>query len=283
MTGIRLLSVGEEAGLALRCGQEAWAAFRDRAMLEATTLAVAGKLVMPALLIAYPGGPFAPAIKGVLSAIGGEEALHFPAAHATFPRALEFSDPAASWLFALPGLVLVVAALPRVLAGRTRTRGGARAALARLPVALVASLPGVVLATAGPAVRNGVADRIFGLQGLVLGAALWAAVLALGALVAYALPAVVIGGAGPGTALVRSAVLASRFPRVTLALLAAEGVAASLLAPPPAAVALRFDTILPELVPWLLAAGAIGLGAVQCFRIAMLTRLWLHAHGTEDE
>ncbi len=280
MTRTLLLSVGEEAGLALRCAQDAAATFRHRAALGAGALATAGKLVAPAILAAYPTGPFARLVDRGLAAVGGEEALHFPAANAAFPRLLEIVDPVATWLFAMPGLVLLAAALPRILAGRTQPRGDAGTALARLPVVLLASLPAAVLAAAAPAVRNGIAERLFGLQGLVAGAMLAVAALALAALLAFALPAVVLGGAGPFAALARSAALAVRFPRFTLAALAVQAVAVSVLAPPPADTAARFDTIPPEAVPWLLAAGSAALGAVEAFRIAMFTRLWLHAYGT---
>ncbi len=282
MTGARLLSVGEEAGLALRCAQDAAGAFRHRAALEAGALAILGKLVVPALLVAYPSGPGARLVDRALAAIGGEEALHFPAANAAFPRLLEILDPAASWLFALPGYVLLVAALPRVLARRTDPRAGAGAALACLPAVLLAALPAALLGIAAPVVRSGIAERIFGVQGLVAVAGLSAAALALAGLVAFALPAVVLGRAGPFAALARSSALATRFPRLTLAALGVQAIVAAILAPSPAETAGRFETIAPELVPWLLAAGTVALGAVEAFRIAIFTRLWLHAHGAED-
>lgn len=283
MTGSRLLLWGEEAGLALRAGQDALWALGQRATWTGAALLLLGRLVFVLALAGYPGGPVSRLLDGALEAAGGESALHFPHAYAVFPRLFGLLEPPTSWLFALPGAVLLVAAFPRILAERPGVRGLDPVALGRLPAAWIATLPGALLAAAGPAVRDAVAAKIFGLAGLVAGAALAAASLALAALFTYALPAVVLGGAGPARALASSAELASHFPRVTLLLLAVEAVAIALATPAPAAMIPQFESMNPEWVPALLALVAVGLTALDCLLLLTFSRIWMHANGTVGE
>ena len=283
MTRGPLLSIGEEAGLALRCGEDALFALRHRAAWEAVGLVLAGKMIAILPLLAYPSGPFARAMDPLLRAVGGDVALHFPGAYAAYPRLFSLMDPAGSLLFAMPGFALLVTRLPRILAGRDDPRAGTGEVLAKLPAVLLVALPGTVLGALVPLIAHGLAETIFGFVGMVADAGLAAAALALEGLLAYAVPAILLGGAGPGAALVGSAKLAACFPRVTFLLLGVEAIVLTLLSPSPTAAGLWFETVPPEVVPLALGLGAVVLTLVESIRLMMFARIWLHSHGAGRE
>ena len=282
MTRGPLLSIGEEAGLALRCAGDAGFALRHRAAWEAVALVLAGKMIAVLVLVAYPLGPFARAMDSLLHAVGGDAALHFPGAYAAYPRLFALLDPAGSLLFAMPGFALLVARLPRILADTGDARSGTGPVLARLPAVFLVALPGTVLGALVPLIAHGLAETLFGFAGMLVDAGLAAAALALEGLLAFAVPAILLGGRGPGRALVDSARLATRFPRVTLLLLGLEALVLTLLSPSPVATGLWFESFPPEIVPIALGAGAVVLTLVESVRLMMFARLWLHSHGTES-
>ena len=281
MTREPMLPLQQEAGLALRCAQDAFAALKQPIARRVVGLVVLGKLLVVAALWTYPHPPVGPYLAPVLRAIGGADGPHYPSAYACFPRALAMLDPFLDLALGLPWLVLLLAVLPALL-GDWAARDTAQArAVARFPTALLASLPGVIVAVSAAAVGDRVGVMMFGMVGMAVGLAVFATGIALASVFAYAVPAVVLGGESLTSALYRSVETAARFPRLTVAILFVEAVVVGAFRPAPRVVQLAFEPLNPESVFVILSLGGVVIAGLEALRVAVFGRLYLHAWGGE--
>lgn len=279
MTREAMLPLAAEAGLALRCTQDAFALLERAFARRVVAFVALGKALVIAVLVCYPRDPLGALLAPLLHAIGGEAGPHYPAAYGLFPRALSMLDPILDLALGLPWIVALLAALPALLAGNDKPVGAHRGR--RFPAALLGALPGALVGVAAPTVGDRVGTAMFGMVGMALGFALTAAGLALASAFAFTVPGVVIGRLSLPAALARSFATAGRFPRLTVAVLLLETVVAGLFRPAPRMVAMLFEPLNPESVFLILAIGAVVIAWVEVLRSLVLGRLYLHVWGAE--
>lgn len=275
---------GNKAGVFLQCTYDALGAIRrPKAWAFALPmLLLAGGWLF--VLASFPRPPADFALIPAMRGVGGDLALRYPEAFAYLPRIASWGAPWVVWLVGVPLLAHWVRSLPFEFSDSDPDRmpeaprpSVGAALFAMLPVAMVSSfslMAADLLYSASADPREEFIRAILQVGALGFGI--------LGRmLLAFTLPAVVLGTLGFAAAVQRSASLCARYLGITAGLIVTETLLSAPLRLSPFSLMGFLDQLTPEASFWITGFGLLGAVLGSMFLAAAGTRLYLHRYGMQ--